>query len=205
MSTPHSRRSTSPRLVILTAGAVALSLLASSAQALKADREQPLEVSAKNFKTDQNKLLTILTGAVTLSQGSVRGDADKGTVHQDKDNQISRVVLEGKPAHLSEKLDGDGGMMNAHANTIDYDNGTSTAVLTGDAVVVQQNRGEFRGERIVYNTETGEVTGGTQSDTSRVVLRMLPKIKPATAPTDKPATPAATPSTDPKPAADKKK
>jgi lipopolysaccharide export system protein LptA len=163
--------------------------LAPAAAALESDREQPLEVDANHFQTDQNKHVTVLTGAVRLTQGTIKGEADKGTVHQDAENQINRVVLEGRPAKLAQKLDGDGGMMTGRANTIDYTASGETAILTGDAVVTQENRGEFRGPRIVYNTKTGEVTGGSDDPNSRIHLRMLPtKTKAATdavAPADK--------------------
>lgn len=181
MSTPRS-----PRRRTSTSLALALVLLAPAAYALKSDREQPLDVSANYFKTDQTSHQTLLTGSVKLTQGSIKGEADKGTVYQDEKNAIKRVVLEGKQAKMQQTLD-DGGLVTATAANIDYDSATSTAVLTGNAVVVQQGRGNFQGERIVYNTESGEVTsGGRPGET--VILHMDPKAqtaKPAAAAVDK--------------------
>lgn len=177
MSTLRSRASASLSLAAL------LALAAPSAQALKTDREQPLEVNANHFTTNQNKHLTVLTGAVKLVQGTVKGESDKGTVYQDDSNEINRVVLEGKPARLQQQLDG-GGLMRATAANIDYAIGTATAILTGNAVVIQEGRGEFRGERIVYNTESGELTGEGGSG-GGISMKMQPKprqdSKPAAA------------------------
>ena len=53
------------------------------------------------------------------------------------------------------------------------------------AVVVQQGRGEFRSERIVYNTDSGEITGGTDAPGGGVHMIVQPKAKAAKA--DKPA------------------
>jgi len=186
MSTPRSRQRAS--LETVAGLVVLLALAAPSAQALKSDREQPLDVTANHFQTDQNKHVTVLTGAVHLTQGSIKGEADKGTMHQDDASQITRVLLEGKPARLAQQLD-DGGMVNARAANIDYDAAKNVAVLTGDAVVIQEGRGEFRGERIVYNIESGEVTGGDETPGSRVHLHVLPKAKDTDA-ASKPALPA---------------
>ena len=71
--------------------------------------------------------------------------------------------------------------MHAQAANIDYDAESNTAVLTGEAVVVQEGRGEFRSERIVYNTDSGEITGGTQAPGGGVHMIVQPKAKPATA------------------------
>lgn len=169
MSTLRSRPSASLSLVAL------LVLAAPAAQALKSDREQPLEVAASHFTTNQNKHLTVLTGAVKLTRGSMKGESDKGTVYQDDANEINRVVLEGKPARLQQQLD-NGGLMRSTAANIDYSTDSGTAVLTGNAVVIQEGRGEFRGERIVYNTESGEITGEGGSG-GGITMKMQPKPK----------------------------
>lgn len=174
MSMLRSRASASLSLV-------AFLLATPAAQALKTDREQPLEVAANHFATNQNKHLTVLTGAVKLTQGTVKGEAEKGTVYQDDSNEINRVVLEGKPARLQQQLDNGGGLMRATAANIDYATDSATATLTGNAVVIQEGRGEFRGERIVYNTATGELTGEGNSG-GGITMKMQPKPKEAAKP-----------------------
>ncbi len=177
MSTLRSRASASLSLVAL------LALAAPAAQALKSDADQPLEVAANHFATNQNKHLTTLTGAVKLTRGTMKGESDKGTVYQNDDDEISRVVLEGKPARMQQQLDS-GGLMRATAANIDYDTDKSTAILTGNAVVIQEGRGEFRGERIVYNTESGELTGEGNSG-GGITMKMQAKPKSETKPADK--------------------
>lgn len=183
MSMLRSRASASLSLVAL------LSVAAPAAHALKTDAEQPLEVAANHFATNQNKHLTVLTGAVKLTRGTMKGESDKGTVYQDDSNEINRVVLEGKPARMQQQLDG-GGLMRATAANIDYSTDSSTAILTGNAVVIQEGRGEFRGERIVYNTESGELTGEGGSG-GGITMKMQPKPKTDAKPADA-AKPAAT-------------
>lgn len=174
MSTPRSRPSRNAEL----AAALALLALAPAAWALKSDREQPLDIRAETSKTDQKANITVLSGNVRFVQGTVKGDGAKATLRQGDDNQIRRVLLEGNPAHLVQQLDG-GGQMHAQAANIDYDAESNTAVLTGGAVVVQEGRGEFRSERIVYNTDSGEITGGTDAPGGGVHMIVQPKAKPA--------------------------
>ncbi len=176
MSTPRSRPSRNAE--VLTA--LVLLALAPAAWALKSDREQPLDIHADSSRTDQKANVTVLSGNVRFVQGTVKGDGARATLRQGDDNQVRRVLLEGKPAHLSQQLDG-GGQMHAQAANIDYDAESNTAVLTGEAVVVQEGRGEFRSERIVYNTDSGEITGGTQAPGGGVHMIVQPKAKPATA------------------------
>ncbi len=176
MSTPRSRPSRSAE--VLTA--LVLLALAPAAWGLKSDREQPLDIHADSSRTDQKANVTVLSGNVRFVQGTVKGDGARATLRQGDDNQVRRVLLEGKPAHLSQQLDG-GGQMRAQATNIDYDAENNTAVLTGDAVVVQEGRGEFRSERIVYNTDSGEITGGTEAPGGGVHMIVQPKARPAAA------------------------
>lgn len=174
MSTPRSPRNRSANALAV----LALLALAPAAQALKSDREQPLQINADQSKTDQKANTTVLSGHFRFTQGSVKGDGDKATLNQGEDNQIRRVIVEGRPAHMAQQLDG-GGQMNAQAAKIDYDAEANTAILTGDAVVVQPGRGEFHSERIVYNTESGEITGGTDAPGGGVHMIVQPKAKSA--------------------------
>ena len=146
------------RRALLPALALLALLLAPAAQALKSDRQQPLLVNSNSFKAEQNQHITTLLGNVTLQQGTLKGLALKGTVYTDANNKVTRVVLEGNPARLSQQLDG-GGEMHSTASTIDYSPATDTAILIGDAHVDQPGRGSYSGARLVYNTSTGAMQG----------------------------------------------
>ncbi|MGA9343011.1 MAG: lipopolysaccharide transport periplasmic protein LptA [Rhodanobacteraceae bacterium] len=171
----------------------------SNAPALESDRTQVLNVDAAQLHADPKRDLTLLTGDVRLTQGSIKADGDKATVYQDANHRIVRVVLVGAPAHFQQQLDNNGGLMHGRATNIDYHANTDVVDLDGDVFVVQENRGEFRGRHLVYNTATGEMQGGGEQPGGRVHLRMLPKQQ---------ATPkkGATPAKDAaKPAAQQKK
>lgn len=175
-ATARSRRAgTSLRLA---AGLLAALLLVPLAQAKKADRDQPMAYQAKHTDAyNAPNTVTTLSGNVKITQGSLLLTGDKAEIHLDGDQQISRVVVTGKPAHI-QQLDDAGNLMTGDAATLDYDNLHGIAVMTGNAAVTQQNRGEFHGDKLTYNTQTSQITGDAGGD-GLVHGVILPKAKPA--------------------------
>jgi len=151
-------------------------LLCGSAQALESDRAQPLDVTADNLKGGLNEAVSVLTGHVRMTQGSIEGTGDQADIHQ-KDQAVTRVVLTGTPATFQQGIEG-GGAMKGRARNIDYDANAKRAVLTGDAVV-EHPRGEARGARLTYETDSGRITGDGTGGDGRVHLRMVPQPKKA--------------------------
>jgi lipopolysaccharide export system protein LptA len=178
--------------------AACLIACAGNAWALSSDRSQAMLIDANYQKTTQSQTgkasdpdITHLDGNVVVTQGSLKAHADHATIYKnpsgiaDKNGKvggITRLVLTGKQAHMQQMHDVDCGLMTADADTIDYLSETGIATLTGGVVVVQKGKGEFRGERMVYNTNTGEMESGDLSSTSRVHMVMEPKSE-AAAPT----------------------
>lgn len=172
-----------------SAAVLLLLMFAGSAHALKNDREQPLDVRAKSQETtlgqksggDTN--VATLRGAVEMTQGSLKANGDVAVVYDtDKagkagDGSIKRLKLTGKPARMQQQLDNDGGLMQASADTIEYNTDSSIAEFTGNVVVIQQNKSEFRGDHMTYNTNTGAMKSGEETGDSVVRLRFLPQPK----------------------------
>ncbi len=179
-TTRSSRASASVDRLALGIGLLVLAC-AFDAQALSSDREKDLEVFAAYNKSVMGKAnsaenFTLLQGNVRMQQGSLKARGDEARLFDAGARSDSRrMVLTGKPAHLEQRLDGDGGLMTARATEIDYDDGTGIAVLSGDVVVVQEGKSEFRGPRMTYNTNTGAMEGGSQAAGSEV--RMIFKAK----------------------------
>ncbi len=73
-------------------------------------------------------------------------------------------------------------------------------MLTGNVVVNQPGRGQFKGAYMTYNTNTGEMESGDKTSASqRVQMVIEPKNKPPR-PTRRPS--PRTPPVEPKPASD---
>lgn len=174
-SMPPSRRA-SARFALAV---VILGLLAAQpALARKSDRQQEMQVAAKNFDGFQKpNSVSTLTGNVVITQGTLKATGAQAKVYFDADTQISRVVITGSPAHL-EQLDDNGNLMLGDAATLDYDNLNGIAVLSGNASVTQKGRGEAHGDRLTYNTETSQMTGESAGD-GLVHMTFKPKPKPA--------------------------
>ncbi|MBS0570441.1 MAG: lipopolysaccharide transport periplasmic protein LptA [Proteobacteria bacterium] len=170
---------------------VAALCAAPAALALSTDRSKPLNIDANYQKSTQSRTgkagdpdITRLDGNVAMTQGSMQAHADHATVYQNPGGvadangnygSLTRVILTGTPAHLQQVHDGDCGLMSADADTIDYDNLTGVALLTGNVTVVQHGKGEFHGQRMRYNTNTGEMESGDASASSRVHMVMQPR------------------------------
>ena len=160
-----------------------------SAHALSTDRQQPLDIRANyqesvlGQKAGGDTNVATLKGNVEMVQGSLKASGDLAVVYdtdkngQAGDGSIKRLTLTGKPANMEQQLDNGGGMMTATANTIEYNTGSSVAEFTGNVVVIQQGKSEFRGDHMTYNTATGAMKSGDESSNGKVRLRFLPQPK----------------------------
>ena len=178
---------------IRLAAVCAALVLAQSAFALSTDRSQPMNVDANYQKSTQSRTgkaddpdITRMDGNVVMTQGSMQAHADHATIYRNPSGvadangnygSLTRVVLTGKPAHLQQLHDGDCSLMTADADTIDYDNLSGVAVLSGNVSVIQHGKGEFHGQHMRYNTNTGEMESGDASPSSRVHMVMQPKSR----------------------------
>lgn len=167
------------------------------AQARQSDKSQPININANSFAGSQDSGKIVFTGKVTMDQGTFHADGVQATGYTDPDDtsQWQRVVLTGSPAHFQQIQDS-GTLIRGQAATIDYKVSENTVILTGGAVVVQQGKGEFHGEKLVYNTDTGEIQGSPTTG-GQVHITLQPRSKPASTAakpvgTGAPAAPAAT-------------
>jgi lipopolysaccharide export system protein LptA len=164
-----------------------LALSPATAWSLAKDRQQPMNIGADSsdavLKDDGQ---AILRGNVAISQGTLKIGSDEATITRVGGN-VSRAVLEGKPATIEQVLDS-GGTMKARANRIDYDVANEVVVLTG-GVVVTQPEGDMRGENIRYELNTGRLQGGGQGRIEMTIQPSKDAAKPAETPPADPAKP----------------
>ena len=163
-----ARRGAAAGLAVLLALA-----LPGLAAAKSSDRRAPMDVDAGHtdaLLTDNGD--TVLSGGVTITQGTLVVQSDVATIHR-KNDEMSQVVLTGSPATLKQVND-NGEPMNARASKIVYTLDSDLVVLTG-GVVIEQPRGNMRGEAVTYDLKTGRLNGGSPG--SRVKMTILPKNK----------------------------
>jgi lipopolysaccharide export system protein LptA len=151
-------------------------LLAGPAQAKSTDRNQPMDIGAAHadaILTDDGDAK--LSGNVVITQGTLSVNADDAVVTR-RNGDIHSVTLTGAPATLSQ-INDNGERMTAKASKIVYDTISEVITMTG-GVVVNQPRGNLKGEMIKYDLTSGRLDGGGGG--GRVSMRILPKTtKPA--------------------------
>lgn len=163
--------------------AVSVLAFAGGAAARTSDRNQPMDISADHGTlTVGNNGQSVLTGNVTISQGSLNVVSAKAVIDQ-IDGELSRALMSGGVT-LKQVLD-DGSPINVTSSNVDYNLKTEVVVFTGKVTITQQ-RGTLNGERVVYNMKTSQVESGGAGN-GRVKMRILPKTAQA-----QPAKPAAT-------------
>lgn len=171
------------RPAALSVTLLALAFAAGPALAKSTDRQQPMDLSAANMDALlSDDSVSTLEGSVSIRQGTLEVDADRAEVHR-KAGEIDRIVLTGSPARLRQVSD-QGEPMDASAAQVVYTMSSEVMVLTGN-VVINQPRGNLRGETVKYDINTGRLDGG--GDGQRVSMRILPRTAapaPAPAPTN---------------------
>lgn len=152
---------------------LAAALVPGAVGAKESDRNQPMSIDAGGQSGSINGTgKTLLSGGVIIVQGTMELRSSEGELYMN-DGEIVRAVFIGKQAHLKQQLD-DGTWMNATADRIDYDIRAETLTLTGN-YKVDSERGSNAGQRMVYNTRTGDMQSG--GDGTRVRTVIQPKNK----------------------------
>ena len=145
--------------------------LCQSAFALDSDRAAPMDLTAEHWQGSMKSGSQVWTGNVRISQGSLKIQADKGTISY-QDGQVGAALLEGSPAIISQAREG-GGEVRAQARKIDYDLSASKVLLTG-GVKIEENGNVTTGERFEYSLDSGAIAG--DGGTGQVTMRLIPKV-----------------------------
>jgi lipopolysaccharide export system protein LptA len=156
------------------------------ALAERADRNQPTLIVADHQTVDDLKQVSVFTGHVVLTKGTIRVTGDRMEYREDPEGYQYAVVTAAPdstatfhqrrdPSHpgVEETIDG-------VADRIEYDNRADTVKLFTHAVVRRFENGvmrdEFTGDRISYDARTSHYEL-TSAPGSRVVSRIAPRLQ----------------------------
>lgn len=160
-----------------------------SAYALSTDKEQPIEVEADAGELDDINNITIYTGDVVVTRGSIRMTGDKMTVYYDENDDIETLIMDGRPATYRQLPDNSQVYDEAEALRMEYYEIRNLVILLREAEV-RQERYNFSGERIEYDTVLSQVkawsdinknqegdktSGGKKQDRVKIIIK--PKQK----------------------------
>ena len=169
--------------LLLSALALGLSL---PVWAEKADRNKPMSIEADNLRYDDVKQISVFTGRVLMTKGTIVIRGDRLEVHQDAEGyQFGRVTGSVEQlAFFRQKREGQDEFIEGEGETLYYDGRADTVTFT-DKAQLRRYRGstladQVTGAVIVYEnlTDLFKVNGvGTpeKPGTGRVHATLIPK------------------------------
>jgi lipopolysaccharide export system protein LptA len=160
-----------------------LSLIALSAMAEKADRDKPIEIEADTVTSNDAKKVSVYTGNVIVTKGTLVIKADKIVMREDEMG-FQHGSSYGNPTTFKQKRDGKDEYMEGSAMRIEYDARMDKVQLFTKAWV-KRGQDIVHGDYIMYdaNAEYSEVIGGgpkaatPATPTGRVKAIIQPKNK----------------------------
>lgn len=159
-------------------GALLLCCSGGAALAASADRQQPVDVSARAGDATLADGDSILTGDVVITQGSLEIRADRATLTR-SGGELSQVVFEGQPAALKQ-IDDKGQPVSVRARKVTYRPSSNDVLLEG-AVEVDRPEGSMQGEVISYDMANGRLNARGEGANDRIRMSFQPRSG-ATAP-----------------------
>ncbi len=139
--------------------------MTSAAWALSTDKNQPIEIEADYAELRKNERVTVYTGNVIVTQGSIRMWGDKLTVHYDENDDLKDAVLDGKPARFKQRPDGRDEDFEGEAIRMEYHARDERLHLI-DKARLSQGKSIFSGPLIVYDTKNSILTAQSRPVTS---------------------------------------
>jgi lipopolysaccharide export system protein LptA len=118
------------------------------AHALPEDNDQPMHITADKALRDDIKGVTIYSGNVVLTQGSLELKADILTINQ-TNGELDEIIAEGRPAKMHQQPDVDKAIVYGHAKVIRYFKAEDRVHMQTDAHM-EQDGAVVDGDSIEY-------------------------------------------------------
>jgi lipopolysaccharide export system protein LptA len=131
-----------------------------------ADRERPIHLESDVVVVDNINQTSVFEGKVELTQGTLRIQAEKVVLTQDKEG-YQHCTATGKLASFRQKQEGSNDYMEGYGERIEYDTRTETVDFFGQARIKREGD-DVRGDHINYSTKTEvfQVSGDTSDANS---------------------------------------
>ena len=144
-------------------------------RAEKAVRDKPSTIDADRLNHDDQKQITIFTGNVVLTKGTLIMRGDRMELWQDAAGNTFGTMV-GKPARFRQKRDGVNEFMEGESVRLDY-NGKDEVVTLSQNAILRRLEGDVlkdqvAGDALTYNniTEQYQVESSQGQPRSRMVL-----------------------------------
>ncbi len=144
--------------------------------ALENDNQQPIYIDSNTASYDQQQELSVYTGDVIFTQGSLIVKSDSMTFHL-KQGEISKIVVKGQPATFKQTPKKNRKDINGQALIGEYYPASAKLQLMGKAVIWQGGN-QSKSDLIVYDTKHSVIRAGDKtSGSKRVHTVFQPKAK----------------------------
>lgn len=150
---------------------VSVLLITPNSWALPTDSRQPIEIEADTATIDNGKGQAVYTGHVVITQGSIRIQAEKVTLHFTAQQNLNKVVAVGQPVQFKQTPNQGKEDIHAKARQMDYFAKQDMLHLKQKAEV-WQGKDTLVGETIKYNTKTEvmQASKGKQKNDKVIVV-----------------------------------
>lgn len=153
--------------------AILLLSYAAAGHAERADRNKPVHLEADQVRIDDAKQVSVFTGNVVLTQGTLVIRGDQIVVTQDK-NGFKHGTATGNLASFRQKREGLDEYVEGYGERIEYDTGNEIMQLYGNARV-KRGRDDVRGDHITYNSRTEVFQADSEPAKSAVTPDKTPR------------------------------
>lgn len=170
-----SRNVQLPALVLLLSGL----LMPFTGQAQQppplADDQQPVHITADSLHIQDQQGISIYTGNVEVTQGSLTLTGDKITLHHPQ-REIDWIQVEGQPATFKRFDPQQQAWINGRADFIDYQATAKTVLLTGNAEVEQTNKHRITGPKLFYDLQNKTLQAqSSDEEKKRISVTLMPE------------------------------
>lgn len=140
--------------------------------AYESDSDKPIFLESDSAKWDEESQKSTYRGNVIVTQGSLllKGEL---LIVTSKNNEINRMVITGEKAKYKQRTV-TGKIINGEAKKIQYYVDKAKIIFLDQAILTQTNN-IVRSNRIVYKTDTENITAGDKKGKSRVKMTLEPK------------------------------
>lgn len=152
--------------------AVLLLCFSATAFGLASDRNESITIVADRAERDEQQGTTTYAGNVVMEQGSMRIDAEKVVIYNDK-NKVTMIVASGKPARYQQKPSAKEGLVVAEAFRLEYNIAQETLHLINSALLKQEGT-SLSGNRIDYDVKQSVVKAGGDEQRQERVKMVIP-------------------------------
>lgn len=135
----------------------------------------PIDIEANELDAQDQIGLTIYSGEVIATQGSLTLTGDRLEI-QHPDRQVQKITTTGAPATFKRFLTEENAWINGQADTIIYLTQTRQVELIGQAYLEQEGTHKIEGPKLVYDMNAQTLNAGqTEKESGRIKMTITPK------------------------------